>query len=555
MPERRDTSQSRSRRRQAEAVADLSELFHLLIENVRDYAIFILDTNGRAVTWNAGVKRMLGYDEPEFMGLHFRRLFRADEQEGAEPEMEKATTAGRSDDERWHVRKDGSEVWIAGVLTALRDPAGQLRGFVKIMRDTTAQRQAALEREDLLRREFSAREQAERANRAKDEFLAIVSHELRTPLNAILGWARMLATDHLDLAQTKRAVATIERNAKAQAQLVADLLDVSRIVTGKLQLNLQTVSLQQVTQAAVESMHHAAAVKAITISTAMAGSPAPIEGDAARLQQVILNLLSNAIRFTPTGGAVTVNIERDQEHVELTVQDTGQGVSSGALPHIFDRFEQAGSRQTPTSGLGLGLTIARHIIEAHRGSIEARSDGEGKGATFVVRLPKAQGVIQTVEPVVTPSVPQIECPPELHGKSVLVVEDQPDSQELAAFVLAHCGMRVLTADSAQGALEILNQEFVDVIVSDIRLSGEGDGFELIRAIRAHGEPYGRLPAIVVSAHANSDDQARALAAGYELHVAKPVEPSDLLAAVSALLRSRTKPSTNDTHQKEINPGR
>lgn len=545
MPERRGTSQSRSRRRRAEAVADLSELFHLLTENVRDYAIFILDTDGNAVTWNAGVGRLLGYDEDEFVGLHFRRLFRRDEQEGAEREMEKATSAGRSDDERWHVRKDGSELWIAGVLTALRDPDGKLRGFAKIMRDTTAQRQAALERDDLLRRELSAREQAERANRAKDEFLATVSHELRTPLNAILGWARILATDHLDRAQVKRAIATIERNAKAQAQLVADLLDVSRIVTGKLQLNLQPVSLQQVTQAAAESMQHAAAAKEITLSIATGGAPAPIEGDAARLQQVVLNLLSNAIKFTPSGGAISVSVERDEEHVELTVRDTGQGIPPDALANIFDRFEQAGARHTPTSGLGLGLTIAKHIVEAHRGSIQARSEGEGKGATFVVRLPKVAGVPEVMEPVIAPVAPQIECPPELHGKAALVVEDQPDSQELAAFVLGHCGMRVLTAASAQGALEILDREIVDVIVSDIRLSGEGDGFELIRAVRAHPKPYGHVPAIVVSAHANSDDQARALAAGYELHVAKPVEPSELVAAVAAVLRSKTKPSTQE----------
>ena len=534
---------SQTRRRRESSVADFEDLFHLLIENVRDYAIFILDPSGRALTWNAGVKRMLGYDEDEFIGLHFRSLFQVEEQEGAKREMEKAASVGRSDDERWHVRKDGGELWIAGVLTALRDPAGKLRGFAKIMRDTTAQRQAALERDDLLRRELVARDQAERANRAKDEFLATVSHELRTPLNAILGWARMLATDQLDRAQANRAIAIIERNAKAQAQLVADLLDVSRIVTGKLQLNLRPVSLEQVTQAAVESMYHAAQAKSITLSTATVGTPTPIEGDAARLQQVILNLLSNAIKFTPSGGAISVNIERDEKHVELTVRDTGQGISPDALPHIFDRFEQAGSCQAPASGLGLGLTIARHIVEAHNGSIEARSDGEGNGATFVVRFPTASGMSQAMQPVISPAGPQIECPPELHGKSALVVEDQPDSQELAAFVLAHCGMRVLTADSAQRALEILNRELVDVIVSDIRLSGEGDGFELIRAIRARGEPFGRLPAIVVSAHANSDDQARALAAGYELHVPKPVEPSELLAAVSALLRSKMKPST------------
>jgi PAS domain S-box-containing protein len=532
-------AQSRSRRRRRGG-ADLEELFHLVVENVKDYAIFILDPEGRALTWNAGVRRLLGYDEPEFMGLHFHLLFRDDDQEGAVREMEKAATAGRSDDERWHVRKDGTELWVAGVLTALRNPAGPLRGFVKIMRDRTAQREAALERDELLRRELHAREQAERANRAKDEFLATVSHELRTPLNAILGWGQVLATGQLDKKQEKRAIETIARNAKAQAQLVADLLDVSRIVAGRLQLNRRPVSLQQIMQMAVDSVHHAATAKNLTVTTTIAGNPAPIDGDPERLEQVNLNLLSNAIKFTPPGGTIDVKLHRDDHHVQLLVRDTGQGISPDVLPDIFDRFKQAGRIHAPTSGLGLGLTIARHIVEAHGGSIDAQSDGETTGATFVVRLPKAEGVPESPELPATRATAQMERVPELEGKCVMVVEDQPDSQELAAFVLGHCRMRVLTADSCESALDILDRQSVDLIVSDIRLSGEGDGFELIRAVRARPEPLGRVPAIVVSAFANTDDQSRALSAGYQLHVAKPVEPSELIAAVTALLRSKAR---------------
>ena len=317
--------ETQTRRRRESSVPDFEELFHLFIENVKDYAIFILDPSGRALTWNAGVSRMLGYSEEEFVGLEFAQLFRTTERSGAQQEMKKAASTGRSDDERWHVRKDGTELWVTGVLTALRDSAGHLRGFAKVMRDTTAQRQAALEREDLLRKELVARTQAEQANRMKDEFLAIVSHELRTPLNAILGWATLLGSEQLDKERAGRAVETIERNAKAQAQLVADLLDVSRIVTGQLQLDVSPVSIQQVLDAAIESVHHAAAAKIIDVSTRGTGESAVVEGDPQRLQQVILNLLSNAIKFTPAGGSIGITLESSEHEVEIRVRDTGRG--------------------------------------------------------------------------------------------------------------------------------------------------------------------------------------------------------------------------------------
>ena len=383
---------------------------------------------------------MWRYSEEEFVGLEFAQLFRTTERSGAQQEMKKAASTGRSDDERWHVRKDGTELWVTGVLTALRDSAGHLRGFAKVMRDTTAQRQAALEREDLLRKELVARTQAEQANQMKDEFLAIVSHELRTPLNAILGWATLLGSEQLDKERAGRAVETIERNAKAQAQLVADLLDVLRIVTGKLQLDVSLVSIQQVLDAAIESVHHAAAAKIIEVSTRGTGESAVVEGDPQRLQQVILNLLSNAIKFTPAGGSIGITLESREHEVEIRVRDTGQGIAPSDLPLVFNRFHQVPRGRGAASGLGLGLTIARHIVEAHGGSIEARSDGEGLGAEFIVRLP-----VETTTPIDVPSlalrVPSgIDCP-DIEGRSVLIVEDHPDSQDFMAFVLGECGMR------------------------------------------------------------------------------------------------------------------
>src|SRR5262245_26900234 len=388
MSERRPTDPRKPRARKRRS-SPLEELFHLLIENVNDYAIFILDPAGRALTWNAGVRRMLGYHEKEFVGLAFAALFRNDEGEAASAEMQRAAQAGRSLDERWHVRKDGSELWVSGVLTALYDPDGSLRGYAKIMRDATAQRRTRLDREQLMQRELAARQQAERANRMKDYFIAMVSHELRTPLNAILGSARLLATNQLDDASGRRAVERIERNARLQAKLVEDLLDLARIVAGKLRLDRRPVMVEHIVKSPVESVHHAAIAKSVTISMTASPDTVTVDGDPARLEQVMLNLLSNAVKFTPSGGNVDVLVRRRDDGMEVRVRDSGQGISSEELPHLFDRFHQGSSARSLSGSLGLGLTIARQIVEAHGGSIEACSDGEGTGATFVVRLPHA----------------------------------------------------------------------------------------------------------------------------------------------------------------------
>lgn len=529
-----DSGPSKARTRRASRPPDFEELFHLLIENVRDYAIFILDPDGYALTWNVGVGRLLGYEEHEFVRLHFRSLFRADDQDGARREMENAAANGRSEDERWHVRKDGTERWISGVLTALRDPAGELRGFAKVMRDSTAQRAATLEREELLQREFRSRQQAEEANRTKDAFLAMLSHELRTPLNAMLGWTRMLSTGQLADAQVRRAITIVERNAQAQAQLVAELLDVSRISTGKLQLQLQSVAIDQVIETAVESLRQLALAKDIVITTRLGEGSSSIDGDPDRLQQVMFNVLSNAIKFTPPRGAIDVELASHADAAQITVRDTGKGIAPDLLPHIFDQFQQGERGEAPTSGLGLGLAIARHIIELHRGTIEARSDGHGQGATFIVRLPRTAG--SAIEPTSNLEPAVVKHPANLRGKTALIVGDAHEDRRLTAHVLQSCGMRVLTADSVPAAAAILSAESVDVIVTELRMSGESDGLDFIRDLRDDNRPGMRVPAVAVTDKGKLDDRARALTSGYDLHIERPINPSHLIDAVSAVLQ-------------------
>lgn len=542
-----DATRRKTGRKHAASDADAASLFDLLIDNVKDYAIFILDPTGRVVTWNAGVERLLGYRQDEFIGLEFRRLFRSDEQDAAVRELETAAAHGRSDDERWHVRKDGTELWVDGVLTALRDAEGRHRGYAKIMRDTTAQKRAAADREELLRRELTARAAADRANQLKDEFLAIVSHELRTPLNAILGWARMLANQQVPEQQSRHAIEIIERNARAQAQLVEDLLDVSRIVTGNLHLEVRPIAIDDVMAAAIESVAHAAEEKHIAISFNGDANVAVVQADASRIQQVIWNLLTNAIKFTPVGGAISIRREQHGDDLELEVRDNGEGIDPALLPHIFDRFRQSAKARTKApTGLGLGLAIAHHIVAAHGGTLEARSSGPGTGATFIVHLPLATGVISSVAPT-SETIANVDCPPVLDGRRALVVEDQPDSRELLELVLSGCGLHLVSVDSVAAALKALDDQTFDVIISDIGLAGLHDGFALMRSIRAR-EPRrgGRVPAIALTAYASAADRTRALAAGYQAHVGKPFDPAELVATVASLLTIGTAPADEAT---------
>ncbi len=416
----------------------------------------------------------------------------------------------------------------------------ELRQVALVFKDVTERKQAEAERERLLARESAARAEAEEANRLKDEFLAIVSHELRTPLTAILGWVQMLRTGSLPAEKRERALETVERNARAQAQLIEDLLDVSRILSGKMRLEVEPVEMGKVVEGALESVRPAAEAKGLKLQAAL-DSTGTVMGDAQRLQQVVWNLLSNAVKFTPKGGRVQVFVERRDSSVEITVADTGQGISPDFLPHVFERFRQAsGGTTRKYGGLGLGLSIVKHLVEAHGGTLSVASEGEGKGATFVVRLPLS--LVARREAPLPPSLHALSlaaglhCPPELEGLLILVVDDEADTRELLKAILEGCKARVSLAATAEEGLQVLKAERPKLLISDIGMPGE-DGYTFIRRVRAlSAAEGGRTPAVALTAYARTEDRMRSLLAGFSNHVPKPIEPLELLAVLSALAR-------------------
>lgn len=396
------------------------------------------------------------------------------------------------------------------------------------------------ERNRLLQSEQIAREEAQQANRLKDEFLATLSHELRTPLNSILGWSQMLRNNNLDEVAVKRAIETIERNARAQNQLIDDLLDVSRIITGKLRLDMRAVDLSSVIMSAIDAARPAADAKNIRLQTLLDPQAGQISGDPDRLQQVVWNLLSNAIKFTRKGGRVQVRLERVNSRVEIVVSDTGIGIEAEFLPFVFERFRQSdGSTTRRHGGLGLGLAIVRQLVELHGGTVSVESAGEGKGATFTVSLPILPVRIEPAEDGARAHTPAqngsvIDCPPEISGLRVLLVDDETDSRDLLKFVLESCGAQVMTSGSAAKALEIIRSESFDVLISDIGMPEE-DGYSLIRKIRdLPNEQGGNVPAIALTAYARAEDRVHALRSGFQMHIAKPVESSELITVVANL---------------------
>jgi PAS domain S-box-containing protein len=529
-------------RRRAEAALQASEeRFRLLLENVEDYGILFLDTQTHINGWSVGAERILGYHEAEVLGQPSSIIFTPEDIEQGEDEKEvnTALAEGRAEDERWHIRKDGTRFWASGMLTPLRDERGQLRGFAKILRDFTERKRAEEERAQLLAREQEARAQAEAANRLKDEFLATLSHELRSPLNAMLGWIRLLNSRKFDEKTTARAMETIERSAKSQAQLVEDLLDVSRIIRGQLRLNIRPIELISAIEAAIETVRPAAEAKEIGIQTRLDPVAGLVAGDSDRLQQIVWNLLSNAIKFTPKGGRVDVRLERVNSHVEIIVTDTGQGISTEFVPYVFERFRQADSSITRSySGLGLGLAIVRHLVELHGGTVRADSPGEGQGATFTVKLPlmslrvksdRGERVHSSVESG-EPSGNLLL----LNGVRVLIVDDETDSREVLTATLEQVGAEVTAVASASEALDAITQLTPDVLVSDIGMPLE-DGYSLIRKVRQlKAEQGGQIPAIALTAYARPEDRMRAIAAGFQMHIAKPLEPAELVTMVASL---------------------
>ena len=402
---------------------------------------------------------------------------------------------------------------------------------------------AVKEREALLAREQEAREQAEIASRSKDEFLGLLSHELRTPLNAILGWTRMLRSSKMDEQTIANAIDTIDRNARLQSRLIEDMLDVSRIMSGKLRLDAQPVDLTNVINAAVETLRPAADAKQIRVYVVLDYGAGLVLGDPVRLQQIAWNLLSNAIKFTPKGGSIKVYLERVNSHLEITVSDTGPGIDEEFLPYVFERFRQADSSTTKKyGGLGLGLAIVRQLVELHGGTVEAANLHEGAGAIFTVRLPimvtRQQSARQNAEFATLNSlssgIEEFDCPAELEGVKILVVDDEPDARFLLTTILEQCGALVKTSESVASALALLKEFKPDILVSDIGMPEE-DGYSLIKKVRAEEAGRKRLPAVALTAFARVEDRLRALSAGYNMHVPKPVEPAELTTVIASLI--------------------
>lgn len=424
---------------------------------------------------------------------------------------------------------------------------GRVIGTLTIIEDVTervareAELQAQIEaRSRLLSSEKLARSEAERANRLKDEFLATISHELRNPLNAIMGWAHMLRLGKLTDVNAERAVETIYRNAKSQAQLVADLLDVSRIISGKLRLDVRTVDLIYIINAAIDSIRPAAEAKGIRLQMMLDTATGPIAGDADRLQQIVWNLLTNAVKFTPKGGRIQVKVQRVDSHAEIVVSDSGVGISKEFLPYVFDRFRQADASSTRIhGGLGLGLSIVRQLVDLHGGSVSVHSEGDGKGTTFTITLPfvgvvNNQNEAEAFHPTQSEEVISLQGLPSLQGLKVLVVDDEADTRELIREVLKECGSEVITSNSAADALVALEEHKPDILISDLGMPDE-DGYSLISKIRAlPDERGGQIPAAALTAYARAEDRMRVLRSGFQFHLPKPVDSAELVTVVASL---------------------
>lgn len=424
--------------------------------------------------------------------------------------------------------KDGTEFYVEWNIAPIRNVEQTITHFVAIQRDVTERKSLEEEREQLLEQEHMARSQAENASRAKDEFLAMLSHELRTPLTPILGWSKVLKTKNLPEAKRQEALNAIEQSAKRQMQLVDDLLDLSRIVQGKLALNLTSVALAAPITAALATVRLAAEAKNIEIKTAI-DPMLSVMGDAGRLQQVIWNLLSNAIKFTPSGGSITVTLEPVDRDAQISISDTGQGITPDFLPFVFERFRQEDSSITRQfGGLGLGLSLCRQLVEAHGGTILATSQGEDCGSTFTVRLPLIPGSIPAIAALSTDAAPQLQ------DVQIMVVEDELPALQFIAFVLEQEGAIVTAVTSAKDALDKLAQFSFDLLISDIGLQ-EMDGYTLMRQVRLL-ETNHTIRAIALTAYATEINKQQALNAGFQQHLAKPIEPENLITAIAILLK-------------------
>jgi PAS domain S-box-containing protein len=528
-----------------EVVASAAEraAWHLAaVVESSDDAIVSKGLDSIVQTWNPAAQRIFGYTAEEMIGKPITLLFPPD-LVGEEAHILERISRGQ----RVHhydtvrVRKDGKRINVSVTISPVRDGKGRIIGASKIARDVSLRKQEEQERDALLDSERAARAEAERLGRLKDEFLATLSHELRTPLQAVLGWSRLLMTGRVGEEEMQQALATIERNAVQQAQLIEDLLDMSRVISGKLRLEVRPVSMAEVVEAAVASARPAAEAKGVRIEQLVDPHAPAVMGDSARLQQVAWNLLSNAVKFTPRGGQVRVVMHREGSQIELVVSDTGQGIAPEFLPHVFDRFRQADPSTTRRhGGLGLGLSIVRHLVELHGGTVTAGSEGTGQGATFIVKLPVSvvRGTQALAEHAGGDAGAEAFAAERLKGIKVLVVDDEPDARALIARILGEFQADVVTAASASEALELVRSEQPSLLLSDIGMP-DVDGYALLRSVRAlPRDQGGDVPAVALTAFARPEDRRRALLGGFQMHLAKPIDPTELVAAVANLARLR-----------------
>jgi PAS domain S-box-containing protein len=538
----------------------ISRRLAAIVDNSDD-AIVGKDLNSMITSWNKGAERIFGYSADEMIGTSIMRLIPPELQSEEEEILARIRRGERYDHfDSIRLAKDGRELHVSLAISPIKDFSGKIVGASKIARDITdrklaeeavreAQRAAEVansERERLLQSERAARSEAEKASRIKDEFLATLSHELRTPLNAVLGWANALRVGPPRPEALAEGLETIERNARAQAQMIDDLLDMSRIVSGKVRLDVQRVDLPAILAASIDTVRAGALAKGIHFQAILDPLNAPVSGDPGRLQQVFWNLLNNAIKFTPKGGRVQVLLERVNSHLEVSIIDTGEGISPEFLPFIFDRFKQADASTTRRhGGLGLGLAIVKQLVELHGGSVRAESAGLGKGATFIVSLPlivlhpppdewerqHPQSKLLSV-----PLLPTIS----LANATVLVIDDEPDARYLLRQLLESAGAAVYLAQSAADGMEHLLTKPVDVLICDIGMPDE-DGYSLIRRIRALNDGHkSEVAAVALTAYARLEDRTDAIRAGFQNHLPKPVEPAELLAVVHSLVNPRSK---------------
>jgi PAS domain S-box-containing protein len=503
-----------------------------------DDAIVSKDLDGIVTSWNAAAQRMFGYTAEEMIGESIRKLIPADRQ-GEEDEVLARLRCGEKVDhfETLRQHKDGRLLPISLTVSPVVDGSGRVVGASKIARDISDKRAAEAERERLLAVAEANASAAQQASRLKDEFLATLSHELRTPLNAILGYSRMIRSGIVAPENQGKAIAAVERNAASLAQIVEDVLDVSRIISGKLRLHVEPVAFEEVIRNAVDAVKPAADAKSIRLNCDLGINVAPISADAERLQQVVWNILSNAVKFTPRGGRIDITLTQVVDNVQLVVSDTGIGITKEFLPHIFERFRQQDSSTTrERGGLGLGLGIARQLVEMHGGTIEATSQGPGAGASFHIVLPPLMA--ETGSDVRAAASAAEPMPPvslaRLSGVRVLVVDDDPDALAMVRDILEAAGAEVTVAPSASDALDLVGHVRPDVLVADLAMP-RVDGFELIARVRGASDLAVRtVPAAAVTAYARSEDRIKALRSGFQLHLAKPIDPVALTAAVAEL---------------------